>query len=45
MKEIHEETGNICPYCKGDKDIRNPTGKCDHLYYPENVNKKLIKGE
>lgn len=30
-----------CGYCKGDKTIRNPTGKCDHLYYPENVNKNL----
>jgi hypothetical protein len=23
--------------------IRNPTGKCDHLYYPENVNKSFKK--
>ena len=30
-----------CEYCGGDKEIRNPTGKCDHLYYPENVNKNL----
>lgn len=30
-----------CEYCHGDIAIRNPTGKCDHLYYPENVNKKL----
>jgi len=25
-----------CKYCGGDIEIRNPTGKCDHLYYPEN---------
>ena len=28
----------ICKYCGGNIDIRNPTGKCDHLYYPENIN-------
>ena len=26
----------ICPDCGGLIKIRNPTGKCDHLYYPEN---------
>mgnify|MGYP001597742060 CR=1 FL=1 len=26
-----------CPNCGGDIAVRNPTGKCDHLYYPENV--------
>ena len=25
-----------CKYCGGDKAIRNPSGNCDHLYYPEN---------
>ncbi len=25
----------ICPHCGGDKNIRNPKGYCDHLYYPE----------
>jgi len=25
----------ICKHCKGDIRIRNPTGKCDHLHYPE----------
>jgi len=25
----------ICKHCKGDIAIRNPTGRCDHLYYPE----------
>jgi hypothetical protein len=26
-----------CPNCGGLISVRNPTGKCDHLYYPENV--------
>lgn len=25
----------ICQHCNGDIRLRNPTGKCDHLYYPE----------
>lgn len=25
----------ICEHCKGEIRIRNPTGKCDHLYYPD----------
>lgn len=32
---------NICPYCKGKISIANPTGKCNHAWYPENVNWKL----
>jgi len=32
---------DLCEYCGGLKKIRNPTGKCDHLYYPDNVNKSL----
>lgn len=31
----------ICTCCKGDLRIRNPTGNCDHLYYPDNVNKNF----
>lgn len=27
--------GKICPNCNGPIAIRNPTGKCDHLYWPE----------
>ena len=27
----------ICPNCGGLIKIRNPTGECDHLYYPENL--------
>lgn len=26
---------NICLHCNQSKDIRNPSGFCDHLYYPE----------
>ena len=29
----------ICPNCGGLIAIRNPTSKCDHLYYPEYVKK------
>ena len=25
----------ICKHCGGDIEIRNPAGKCDHLFYPE----------
>ena len=32
----------LCKYCGGDIEIRNPMGNCDHLYYPDNVNKSLI---
>ena len=28
-----------CVSCGEDAAIRNPAGKCDHLYYPENINK------
>jgi hypothetical protein len=24
-----------CKHCGGDLTIRNPTGICDHLYYPD----------
>ena len=27
---------NICSHCKMPKAIRNPSGFCDHLYYPDN---------
>lgn len=26
---------NICPHCEMDINIRNPSGYCDHLHYPE----------
>jgi hypothetical protein len=25
-----------CQHCGRDKRIRNPSGECDHLYYPNN---------
>lgn len=25
----------LCKHCGGPKGIRNPTGSCDHLYWPE----------
>ncbi len=34
MLEKVEE--NICKHCGGDVGIRNPSGYCDHLCYPEN---------
>lgn len=33
---ISAVTDKTCPHCKGSLAVRNPTGKCDHLYYPEN---------
>lgn len=27
----------VCKYCGGKRAIRNPTGKCDHLYWPDNL--------
>jgi hypothetical protein len=35
MDATRTVTGN-CAHCGGALAIRNPTGKCDHLYYPEN---------
>jgi hypothetical protein len=42
----------LCPDCGGPIHIRNPSGKCDHLYYPENkpsregeTFRKLFKAE
>ena len=25
----------ICKHCGGEISIRNPTGNCDHLYWPD----------
>ena len=30
-----EYDDKICPDCLGPIAIRNPSGHCDHLYYPE----------
>ena len=27
----------LCKHCGGRKSIRNPTGNCDHLYWPDNL--------
>jgi len=37
--------GKICIHCGQDVDVRNPSGYCDHLYYPKNckICQKLIK--
>jgi len=35
----------VCPVCGGDTAIRNPTGKCDHLYYPDNVKQEVKEGD
>ena len=26
-----------CAHCGGAKSIRNPTGSCDHLFWPDNL--------
>ncbi len=31
----------LCKVCGHRVSIRNPSGKCDHLYYPENVAKNF----
>jgi hypothetical protein len=31
-----EKDMKTCKHCGGNLEIRNPTGNCDHLYYPEN---------
>jgi len=28
------ESTTKCKHCGGSIEIRNPTGKCDHLYWP-----------
>jgi len=35
----------ICPHCRMDKRIRNPSGFCDHLYYPNYCKICKEKGE
>ena len=30
------ENKELCAHCNMDLTIRNPSGSCDHLYYPEN---------
>lgn len=28
---------DTCKHCGGDRATRNPTGSCDHLYWPDNL--------
>ena len=42
-KGCDHEMNGLCDYCGLPIKIRNPSGNCDHLYYPENVNKKLAR--
>lgn len=39
IKLFKETPAGLCIYCGEKIAIRNPTGKCDHLYYPANANK------
>lgn len=36
----NNEIKELCVLCNEDIKIRNPTGACDHLYYPENLDPK-----
>lgn len=27
----------MCKHCGGSKDIANPTGRCVHIYWPDNL--------
>jgi len=33
----------LCLHCGGPKAIRNPTGTCDHLYWPEYLTEEAKK--
>ena len=35
IKNLEEMDDPICPHCHMPIKIRNPSGYCDHLYYPE----------
>ena len=32
------EEEKLCKHCNQPIELRNPSGFCDHLYYPENCN-------
>ena len=34
MEKLFIKSG-LCPHCKKPIYLRNPSGFCDHLYYPE----------
>jgi len=45
-----KDLDKTCKYCGGSIHLRNPTGGCDHLYYPENCEgykkeQRLLKKE
>ena len=44
-KEVKIMKKGICLHCKKEISIRNPSGYCDHLYYPDNckICKKLLE--
>ena len=37
-KNVDYVKGELCIHCGYLIKIRNPSGYCDHLYYPENCN-------
>lgn len=39
IKEPSKESKE-CDWCGYEIALRNPSGDCDHLYYPDNVNKE-----
>lgn len=44
-RKIMEKVKNkICKHCLKEVRIRNPSGFCDHLYYPDNC-KRCLKNE
>ena len=35
FKAQEKPSPKVCPHCNMDINIRNPSGYCDHLYYPD----------
>lgn len=35
MRDFQDDGKNTCKHCGGPIAIRNPTGTCDHLYWPD----------
>jgi hypothetical protein len=46
LNESDSSGQEVCKYCGGLKELRNPSGRCDHLYWPDNltVEAKLANG-
>jgi len=36
-KTMDRPSCGTCKHCGGLIAVRNPTGKCDHLYWPDNL--------